>query len=221
MTLASQSLRPDVIRLNIPEGTRALIPASTVNVMKNINVEVEENPSELGSYRKMLPTIRSYPNSAIVVADDDLYYPRNWLKTLVRNYSDSGGTVSGHRGHLIKFNPNFQPLPYDSWERNLRSPRVGYDVLLTSGAGMLFPPKSLPKCSTDFDIIKELAPTSDDIWFWRMILLAGSVSKKIGRKKYLYGWRMANESSLSIGNVKGKENDIAMSKIIDEYPLMF
>lgn len=74
---------------------------------------------------------------------------------------------------------------------------------------------------TDFDIIKELAPTSDDIWFWRMILLAGSVSKKIGGKKYLYGWRMTNESSLSIGNVKGKENDIAMSKIIDEYPLMF
>jgi hypothetical protein len=187
--------------------------------MKNINVEVEENPSELGSYRKMLPTIKSYPNSAIVVADDDLYYPRNWLKTLVRNYSNSGGTILGHRGHLIKFNPNLQPLPYDSWERNLRSPRVGYDVLLTSGAGILFPPKSLPKCSTDFDIIKELAPTSDDIWFWRMIILGGFRSQKIGAKRYLYGWRLENKSSLCTENVDNKANDIAIKKVLEKYPL--
>lgn len=34
------------------------------------------------SYKKLVPTIKLYPNAIIVTADDDLYYSNEWLKRL-------------------------------------------------------------------------------------------------------------------------------------------
>ena len=219
MALVSQRVKPDRIRLNLDEGTTRLLPEKCQDIIQRHSIETREIAIPMRSYGKLIPTLGDYPDSTIITADDDAYYPRDWTRVLLKAHGRFPGHTIGYRAHRIAFDSGGNPLAYSRWDASLRKPACGADIVLTGVSGILYPVGSLPSEAMKSDRFLELAPTADDLWFWRMTLLAGRIPLKIGPKTYNYGWNADEADSLSTVNVKQGGNDRALRQILKHYPL--
>ena len=125
----------------------------------------------LRSFKKLIPALRACPDADIVTADDDLYYRRNWLRTLYDEHSRHPEDVCVHR--ITKF--------YVDDSGQFRIIGGGYDVYpcpsflnkLTGGAGAFYSPGMLHPDVVRTELFTSLCTTNDDIWFWLMAVLNG------------------------------------------------
>ena len=123
---------------------------------------------DLKCFKKIIPSLKEFPDSVIVLADDDIYYRNDWLISLIQSWSGSNNNIVFHRAHKISFDEHDEILPYRYWEMEVAS-GTDDDVLFpTSGGGVLYPPNSLHADVTNIELIKALCPTADDIWLYWM-----------------------------------------------------
>lgn len=40
------------------------------------------------SYKKIIPSLKEYPENIIFTCDDDIFYPKGWLKDLYEDYKN-------------------------------------------------------------------------------------------------------------------------------------
>lgn len=123
--------------------------------------------SDTRSYKKLIPTLKLYPDAVIVTADDDAYYHSDWLKTLYDSYKKYPNFVHCHRiTKFYKENDEWKWVP-----AGLASyPCPAYLHKLVGLGGVLYPPHSLHHDVLNEDLFLELARTNDDIWFWFMAI---------------------------------------------------
>jgi hypothetical protein len=135
----------------------------------------------LGSYRKLLPTLRRYKdmNCLIVTADDDATYPRHWLSGLVEAF-DRHGCVAAYRArHAVARNGALRP--YAEWsliiddkeptqQKFYTEPQM--NVFPTGRGGVLYHPSFFPDMAL-LDRFRNLAPAQDDLAFRMATFLAG------------------------------------------------
>ena len=123
---------------------------------------------DIKSYKKLIPTLKKYPDAIIVTADDDNVYPKQWFQKLYNSYLKYPNNIHCHR--VTKFyynNMGFQTIAggHDYYkEASFLNKLVGL-------GGVLYPPHCFYKDILNEDLIKQLAPTNDDQWFWFMAML--------------------------------------------------
>lgn len=226
-SLLTQELKPDEVILwlakeQYPNGLDDL-PEVLLKLTKcGLTIKWCE---DLRSYKKLLPTLKEYPDDVIVIVDDDVYYPKDWLKKLYDEHLKDPKTVIGHRLHYIRLDANGKPLPYKQWQKNITKPVPSYRNFLTGCGGILYPPHSLYKDVDNMDLIRKLAPYADDIWFWAMSLLNNVKIKTFKgryRKVLLVNpereMRQTDELTLTKVNIAGGGNDKQMDEVIASYP---
>ena len=64
--------------------------------LKNNCLEIEWY-KDIRSYKKLIPTLKMYPEAIIVTADDDNIYPVMWLEKLVHSYLKYPKDIHCHR----------------------------------------------------------------------------------------------------------------------------
>ena len=97
----------------------------------------------LRSYKKIIPALEAFPQAFIVTADDDLYYPRDWLTKLVGGFAPNERVIACVRAHKPEMSRGtFGPYSSWTWEF-VTSGEVRDDLFPTGGAGALYPPGSL------------------------------------------------------------------------------
>ena len=74
---------------------------------------------DLRSFTKIVPALTAYPDSFIVIADDDVHYSADWLKGLVDAYDPGDPTIVYYRGHRPVYCPDGSLAPYRSWQREV------------------------------------------------------------------------------------------------------
>lgn len=114
-------------------------------------------------------------HSVIVTADDDMFYPKDWLKILYDSYQAEPQYIHCHRAHLMVKAPDGKLKKYRDWK--LRSPGIqGPSPLLfpTGIGGVLYPPGFLHKEVFNEAVFMRICPTGDDIWLKAMSLLKGN-----------------------------------------------
>ncbi len=126
--------------------------------------------SDIKSYKKLIPTLRKYPEDIIVTADDDVYYERHWLRRLYLAYLKAPSYVHCHR--ITKFYMKDNQFKMKKGEFEIY-PFPSYLHKLTGVGGVLYPPHILNPEVLDEEKCRKLAPTNDDIWFWLMAVLNG------------------------------------------------
>ena len=126
---------------------------------------------DLRSYKKLIPTLQEYPNDILVTADDDIYYPADWLESLYRTYEKNPNCIITRRfSEIFNENGNFKVTPINNpYEKY--SLKSSYLYQQVGCGGCLYPPNSLHKDILDIEAIKTLIPTHDDIYFWAMSVL--------------------------------------------------
>lgn len=169
-SLLNQSVSFKKIILWVNKDLKHKIPKSLLKLeSERFEIRYSEGSS---SHRKLVETLKIYPNEYIVTCDDDLMYPRDWLDRLLNEHAKYPQAVMAHMCRAFRFNEDGL-MPYKKW----RSEQIGASTdrtLAVGWGGILYPPGSLYKDVLDETLYMKLAPKADDFWFKAMAHLQGT-----------------------------------------------
>lgn len=213
------SIRPRRIYLWLNESLRGKIPGF-LDSMQGDLFEIRYCAGT-SSHRKLLMPLSQLESQTIVVCDDDVMYPVDWLQSLYESSLRRPGAVIGHVCRRIAYDDAGNLLPYQAWRH---SPPGESDVrLLPIGVGgVLYPPNCLFE---DFDneaLYQKLAPRADDLWFKAMTLLKGTpVCSSLNPPGRFLPTPYFKKESLSDLNVKFDMNSVQWKSICQYYNIRF
>lgn len=228
-SLLNQTMKPDEVILwlgnderNFPNGDEDL-PIKIRRLMENgLTVRYCE---DIRSYTKLVPALREFPEDIIVTADDDIYYPEEWLERLYRAYEQGGDEmVYCHRIHRIQVE-NGKLLPYSRWKKASEKEPDSYLNFLTGVGGVLYPPGVLHEDATNEKLFKQLSPLADDVWFWAMAVRNDRkirvIENPMSQLTYVNIERELNmngDTTLISENCFQDKNDEQIENVLSEYP---
>ena len=175
-SLLRQSCKPDhlILWVSVPEDK---IPKKLAR-LKQRGLQIKFC-KDIRSYRKIIYTLKGNPESLIVTADDDIFYPKDWLKQLYEAYQKEPQYIYCHRAHLMIKDVEGKLKKYMEWD--FRSPGIqGPSLLLfpTGVGGVLYPPHSLSEEALNQEACMRLSPYNDDPWLKAMSCLKARNVKK-------------------------------------------
>jgi len=218
LSLIQQTVKPDNILLWIAYEDKSEL-TSDIRLFEDLGVEICFC-EDLKSYKKIIPTLKKYPDSYIVTADDDLYYKKNWLEELLSSWDGNNKTIVAHRAHRVKFNGSGDIKPYREWgwEYKKDNKASAYNFP-TCGAGALFPPNIFYEDVLEVNQFQKLAPTADDVWLYWMSRLNGAKIKVANNPQPLVEWPLSKQNNLWQKNILEGKNDEQIEHLIKSYGL--
>ena len=163
-TLLRQTVKPDEVILWLAKSQFddiSVLPQKLVNLQKRgLTIRFCD---ELRSHKKYFYVMQEYPEDIIVLADDDMFYPSDTLRKLIKMHKKYPKDICTMTSQVIE--PSFETKP-SMW----RNPKLGErfvhseKVQIFTGSGSLYPPGSLDKTAFRKDLIKDLCPYADDLW---------------------------------------------------------
>ncbi len=227
-SLLTQSLTPDHVILwlsedEFPRGVNDL-PEGLISLSRlGLQIGWCRN---LKSYKKLLPALQTRPRDIHVTADDDVFYPRDWLKELYDERTQYGDRfIYAHRAHKIALSAS-DVEDYNDWKKEIAYRAPSFLHFATGCGGILYPPGSLHKDVTDVADILSLSPQSDDLWFWAMAVLNDTRTRITKtRRQMVYinperELRLSGELTLSQDNVVNGGNDRQLRNILERFPIL-
>ena len=178
-SILNQTVKPDkiILWLSFEEfpNLEDDIPSSILELKKfGIDIEFCKN---IFAYKKLIYSLEKYPNDIIITADDDAYYPSDWLEKLYNAYLENPKAIHCHKARKILLDDNNNVLPYDKWKyiqvmnniENTSFRNIGIGL-----GGILYKYDLLYKDILNEKLFMDLSPLNDDPWFWAMAVLNGT-----------------------------------------------
>ena len=172
-SLLLQSKKPDKIVLWLAESQfpsrEETLPKRLLR-LKQYGLDIEWC-EDIRSYKKLIPTIKLYPNEIIVTTDDDIFYRKTWLSILFEEYRRNPKVIWAHR--VTKFYIKGDQYSIIAGGDDYWMPSSNLNKVTGCG-GILYPPKCFHPDVIREELFMKLCPTNDDIWFWLMAVLNGT-----------------------------------------------
>lgn len=226
-TLLQQSVKPDYLILWLSESDFSdeylkSKNRATRRLLKQENRGLKiEFCKDIRSYKKIIYTLKRYPEAIVVSADDDLYFPKNWLKELYESYIENPEYVHCHMARSIKKSTENSLLPHYQW--------LGYfdkfqgpskNIFPGTGAGCLFPPGSLHPEVFNEKVFLKISLYHDDAWFKAMTLLNGFQTKRVKPiSTHPQSIRKTQSKSLRTVNIEQGQFEPQIEAIFKKYDL--
>lgn len=125
---------------------------------------------DIKSYKKLIPTLKKYPDSIIVTADDDNIYHKQWLEKLYNSYVKYPNDIQAHRITKFFYKYGFEVIA--GGKEYYKKP--SFLNKLVGLGGVLYPPHCFNDDILNEELFTKLAPTNDDQWFWLQAVLKGT-----------------------------------------------
>lgn len=166
------SVRPRRLLLWVEDPRVAASPPAALARLQARGLELRLSGG-FGPHTKYYPYVASRPRHTLplVTADDDILYPRHWLRSLLRSYAVWPDTVSCHWANRMAVTGGTIG-PYRSWTP-LRTDGKRRDSLALGVSGVLYPPRMLDRLAAEGTSFLERSPTADDIWLHWVALRGG------------------------------------------------
>ena len=221
-SLLKQSLQPNRLVLwlgddKFPHRENDL--PTDLLALKTLGLEIRWC-KDMKSCTKLLPSLREWPEALIVTADDDLYYPRDWLKSLYQSWL--GDPKNIHTGGIrrIVLDPGGLPKPFGAWEWNPGDSVPAFCNTQLGCYGALYPPHCLHPDALDTNTFLRLSPSNDDFWFWAMALRNNTKIQLVvaNRQQTILIPSSIGTPRLWSQNHSGGGNDRCFSNLLQAYP---
>lgn len=213
-SLLRQTVAPDHTILWIASDDIGLLPQRVLR-LQQFGLEIRQC-SDLRSYKKIIPSLETFPDADIVTADDDVYYWPTWLEELTSAAHEHPGDVVAHRVHRIS-TANGIIAPYREWQLSFNDASAHPLNFATGIGGVLYPSGCLHPDVTQADRFMRLCPTADDVWLYWMVRMNGRIERHSGTGQTPRPWRGSQTTSL--WKVNKHANDDQIQAMFREYGL--
>ncbi len=219
-SLLNQEVKPDKVILCLNKNE---FPDEELDLPKNIlrfkrnGLSIRFFEDEI-SFASIIPIITEYPNDIVVTANDNIFYPRNWLKTLYEENKRNENTIIGYNALTINVDAEGNVSDYSTWTTNDDSTPT-FNNFLSCEDGILYPPNSLHEDVKNRKLFDKLCK-SEDIWYWAMSVLNNQKSKMIdnpGDRSLTFVNPLRESDLLSCDNEEVNINE-AITNLINTYP---
>ncbi|WP_188585237.1 hypothetical protein [Gordonia jinhuaensis] len=185
-------------------------------------LEIRHCP-DYGPHKKYYPYCEQFAGDdhVLVTADDDVIYPRWWLRRLDDSYRDEmvgigkqsaarRDPVVCHRAHVVRHEDS-GIAPYVTW-KECRTTRASLDNFATGTSGVLYGPAAQRAIRDAGDAWKILCPRADDVWLHFAVTAVGIPIRQTRSVPWTAPSRVETwGAGLAWGNVLGGENDEAIA----------
>lgn len=226
-SLLDQDLRPDAVILWIAHDDLGKVPRAVRRLTRR-GLDIR-GTADLRSYKKLVPALAECGPAFLATADDDVFYPPDWLDALAQTWRRGhrayapAPLIACHRAHRVpEPTPDATLAPYRGWEWDVQ-PAVdaapARDLMPTGVGGVLYPPNCFHADVLDVAAFQTLAPTADDLWFYWMARRAGAVYAKTPGTFVMIDWPGAEETGLMRLNAGalGDANDAQAARLVARY----
>jgi hypothetical protein len=222
--LFQEEIKPNKIILWITESENQTFKAlnkrgrKLLEKLKQYGLEIHQT-EDIGPFTKFLPTKEHYPNSIIVTSDDDIIYPRKWLKNLYESYLKSPEHIHCYRAHNMTFHDCGRPKKYNNWQfESIGIEGPSLELFPTGVCGVLYAPDHLDEQVLNKELYKRLSFKCDDVWLKAMSLKKGVLCKKVKKTPpYFFEINFNKKSPLNRTNVHESHNDICIDNVWKHY----
>src|SRR5690554_4208808 len=167
--LRDKGIKDNDILLTLTEG----IPAPLKDI---ISIRWVKNT---GPYRKLIPALQqAEKNDCIITADDDIFYNKNWLKLLLKDFNPNERTIHASRVRVKSKNIFGKYTGYNFWPLVKSSSVMTNNWIITYGGGAVLYRKWFRDELIENDEFLIVSPTSDDLWYSKICQLS-NLSVKI------------------------------------------
>lgn len=216
-SLLVQPCRPKKIVLWLNEKLRVELPKSLQKLPSDI-FEVRFSKIDC-SHLKLIESLKAFPDDVIITCDDDLFYRKNWLQFLFEEHQKNPKDVIGIHTLHINYDKHEEPKTYKQWTYPDGAPNVSAIIALGSW-GVLYPPNCLSEKVHDIDLLMQLAPKHDDLWFKAMELLKGTRIRQATKiPKTPIPIIGSQKIALKKENVANNKNDVSWKKLSAHFNL--
>lgn len=178
-----------------------------------------DDSRNLMPHKKYYYAMQEYKDKCIITIDDDIIFPSTAIEELVVAYKKHPDCVCARRVHKIIIKNN-RINPYKYWEldyKKTKEPR--HDLLATTGAGVLYPPRLFDNNTFDENAIIELCLKADDIWLKCMEILNDKKVFYCHNKIMGTFIKENDEKGLMVENVLNNKNDVCLNNVMKRYNL--
>lgn len=221
-SIMEQTMKANRIILWIDYNFRDKPLPMNLKILQKRGLEIEYC-KDIRSYTKLIPSLRKYPDAAIITIDDDLIYNYDVLEHLIVAYQQDPQYIYCHRMHRIILDKKGNILPYFSWEWESKNKTASHLNFPTGVGSVLYPPHCLAPEVTDEKTFLNICKYADDIWFKAMALKVGTKSKLVYSSNPYGNDYLINENVQDIGliNINGGNNlnDTQLKAVFEKYNL--
>ena len=219
MTIFRQSILPlkVVLYLDYLHFSSDNIPETLVELSKKYPLEIRFC-EDLGPHTKYFHAFLDYPNSDIVVCDDDVFYPSDWLETLLDLRKQYPNCICCNLAHRITFNAEKEINKYSSWVHFIEENGPSLFLCALGTGGVLYPRNCLYKDIFDKSFIKDNCLKNDDLWLKTMSILRETRTVKSSKYKYPF-LEIKGSSKTALSNINNGQNrnDEILKAILSKY----
>lgn len=133
---------------------------------------------DIRSYKKLIPSLQTYPDSVIITIDDDLVYCYDFVEKLVNEYKADATCIHAYRVSKMSLCKNGGLRSYLEWETQHEEGDKSRFNFFTTGGGVLFPPNSLDMHVFDNSVFMSICKYADDVWLNAMAIKKGTLVRK-------------------------------------------
>ncbi|WP_428240998.1 glycosyltransferase [Gynuella sp.] len=169
-SLLAQTLKPEKVVLWLNDKLKTKIPSS-LKKLTGDRFEIRFSDQN-SAHRKLVESLRIYPEKTIITCDDDQMYHKTWLQRLWQDHKDYPRDIIAHEAREISWDKDDQWAPYKNWpwqKPGLSSPRT----IAIGFGGVLYPANIFDDEILNREKYEQVAPRADDLWFKAMSIRNG------------------------------------------------
>ena len=206
---------------NFPNKEKDL-PVSLVELVNSTNqVQIIWYDRDIMSHKKLIPTLKEFPNNPILVTDDDIERPYDWLQTFYKDHKKyPNDIIIGASFYFLDIFQQFKETSIQQAhiEHNKTAGMVYNFARPANGAGgTLYPPHTfITKEFYDEDLMMKISPTSDEMWQYVFNVIDGKTFRHTSKHYGVFSIEGSQNVSLFSQNIK-KYNTI-YKNILKRFP---
>jgi len=189
------------------------VPAS-LKRLQNRGLDIRFVDGNIKSYKKLIYALEEFPDAIIVTVDDDAFYYPYMLSGLMKAYEKLPNVIHCYKARKVTFSATGQLLPSRKWQGVDPGEKPSMSVLPIGVSGVLYPPNCLDQRVFDRDLFQSLTPSTDDIWFKAMSVLARTPCLRI--TKHLDLPKVIGSQGVSLHEINNKHGENENDKQLDQ-----
>ena len=229
-SILKQNIRPERIIVWVYEGeySNEQLPKSR-KVLEKYGVEFHSYPKDIRSYKKLIPTLRAFPEYHHIIVDDDIYYTSTLIKELYECHQQHPNDVIAHAMAIPQFSDDGNTLlPYKQWPQythiNDNFPYNQNTILPIGYGGVFYPKEAFDKEVENEEMFLQLCPQADDLWFYAHGIRLGLRKVMVTNSKVRYIQtdlirQVISKDRLHDTNFGEGQNNIQLEKLLNHYNL--